>query len=119
METLSPQEQIGRIEQEYQREAAVPGHEAMSRVVEGHIQEQIPEFKAAAHAPRTMTESLPPEAAETVQGWINTVFSHGLSEAIKAAKQSGDMALIDAFHGALSGQLYNSLVERGKVEPIS
>ncbi|HWA64265.1 MAG TPA: hypothetical protein VG866_00165 [Candidatus Paceibacterota bacterium] len=118
METLSPQEQIQRVEQEYQQDAA-PSHESMSRVIENRIQEQIPEFKAATHAPRTMEESLPPEAAETVQSWINTVFTHGLAEAVKAAKNSGDMALIDAFHGALSGQLYNSLVERGKIDPIS
>ena len=133
MESLSPQQQLQQLEKEYQQrrtaleeqasekqDSVVSGHEAMSHVVENQIQQQMPNFQASTHAPRTVSDdTLPPEAMEKIQNWINVSFSQGVWQAIKEAKQSGDMALIDAFHGALTGQLYDSLIERKKLDQVT
>lgn len=132
MESLTPQQQLQKLEQEYSerkaaleqqatetQESMIAGHETMSRVLEGHIQQQVPNFQASSHAPRTVLDSLPPEETAKIQDWINTSFTQGVWQGINQAKKSGDMALIDAFHAALSGQLYDTLIERKKLESVT
>lgn len=132
----TPEEQLKQIEQEYQRKRAdieqqmkmgnesaeqAPApteHETLSKVVEGAIQQHIPEFQASSHAP-VSEDSLPPESQEKVQNWVNITFSKSLSDGIRAAKDSNDIALIDAFHGALTGGLYKMLVEQKRMEAVS
>jgi len=134
--TETPTEQLRQIEEEYERkraeiergisgqsgesaeQAPTPSeHETLSEVVEGEIQKHIPEFKASSHQSKS-SDSLPPEAQEQVQGWVAITFSQGINEGVKAAKVSDDIALVDAFHNALTGNLYQALVEQGKITVV-
>ena len=94
-------------------------HETMSHIVESNIQQQVPTFQASTHVAQNTDASLPPEEQAKVQSWVNEVFSKSLEAGIKAAADSGDMALIDAFHAALTGQLHDQLVAAKKVENIN
>lgn len=131
----SSEEQLRQVEQEYQQKRAeleqkmkeqgesgeqVPApteHETLSEVVEGVIQEHVPAFQASSHT-TTTDDSLPPDAQTKVQGWVNISFAKSLSDGIKAAKDSNDIALIDAFHSALTGSLYQMLVEQKRMEVV-
>lgn len=131
----SSAEQLQQVEQEYQQkraeiekqmkergesgeQAPVPSeHETLSQVVEGAIQQHVPTFQASSNT-TTADDSLPPEAQEKVQIWVNLAFSRSLSDGIKAAKESDDIALIDAFHSALTGGLYKMLVEQKRMEVV-
>ena len=58
---------------------------------------------------------LSPELKEKVQEFVNIAFSVSPSEAIKQVRATNNAALIDAFHDALVDELYNYLLERGKI----
>ncbi len=51
-----------------------------------------------------------------VQDFVNIAFTRSLSEAIKAALETKNPAIIDAFHDVLVDQLYDELVARKQVE---
>lgn len=53
-----------------------------------------------------------------VQELVNVAFTKSLVEAIKAVNKLNNPALLDAFHDVLVDQLYDTLVERGKLEKI-
>lgn len=55
---------------------------------------------------------------DKVQGLVNFAFGKSISDAIKEARASGSAALIDAFHDALVDELYNYLIERGKLRKL-
>lgn len=131
----SSAEQLQQVEQEYQQKRAaiekqmreqgesaeaapVPTeHETMSQVVEGAIKQHVPAFQASSHT-TTTDDSLPPDVQEKIQTWVNISFTKGLAEGIKAAKDSNDIALIDAFHSALTGSLYQMLVEQKRMAVV-
>jgi hypothetical protein len=56
------------------------------------------------------------ELKEKVQELVNIAFSKTIDEAVKQARATNNAALIDAFHDALVDELYNYLVERGKLK---
>lgn len=58
------------------------------------------------------------ELKSKVQELVNTAFVASIDQAVKEAKATGNAALIDAFHDALVDELYNQLVERGKIEKV-
>ena len=61
---------------------------------------------------------LSPELKEKVQELVNIAFAQTLETAIKQAQATSNAALIDAFHDALADELYNYLVERGKLQKL-
>lgn len=61
---------------------------------------------------------LSPELKEKVQELVNTAFSQTLETAIKQAQATNNAALIDAFHDALIDELYDYLLERGKIQKL-
>ncbi|HEY4507005.1 MAG TPA: hypothetical protein VJH71_02510 [Candidatus Paceibacterota bacterium] len=61
---------------------------------------------------------LAPELKDKVQELVNIAFNQSPGEAIKQAKASNNAALIDAFHDALVDELYNHLLERGKIQRL-
>lgn len=61
---------------------------------------------------------LSPELKEKVQELVNVAFNQSPSEAIKQARATNNAALIDAFHDALVDELYNYLIERGKLQKM-
>ena len=58
------------------------------------------------------------ELKEKVQNLVNVAFNKSLDEAIKEARATNNAALIDAFHDALVDELYNYLIERGKLKKL-
>jgi hypothetical protein len=58
------------------------------------------------------------ELKTKVQELINTAFAKTIGDAIKQARATNNAALIDAFHDALVDELYNYLVERGKLKKL-
>lgn len=80
---------------------------------------------APAPAPQPTAPPLPPveppsymseELKSKVQELVNTAFSGTIDDAVKQARATNNAALIDAFHDALVDELYNYLVERGKLK---
>jgi len=59
-----------------------------------------------------------PELKEKVQELVNLVFNKGLDDGVKEAVRSNNPALIDAFHDVLVDELYNTLLDRRKLERI-
>ena len=53
-----------------------------------------------------------------VQNLVNTAFTKSLKDAADDARKTNNAALIDAFHDALVDQLYDHLVERGKLKKL-
>ncbi len=53
-----------------------------------------------------------------VQELVNIAFSKTIDDAIKQARATNNAALIDAFHDALVDELYNYLIERGKLKKM-
>jgi hypothetical protein len=58
------------------------------------------------------------ELKSKVQELVNIAFSKTIDDAIKQAQATNNAALIDAFHDALVDELYNYLVERGKLKKL-
>lgn len=58
------------------------------------------------------------ELKASVQQLVNTAFTSTITDAIKQARATNNAALIDAFHDALVDELYNYLVERGKLRKM-
>lgn len=50
-----------------------------------------------------------------VNNLVEVTLARGLEEAIQKARQSGNPALIDAFHDALVDTLHKKLVAEGKI----
>lgn len=69
----------------------------------------------STETPSYLSEELQPK----VQELINQAFEKSIDEAIKTAKATKNAALIDAFHDVLVDEMYNHLVEKGKLEPLN
>ncbi len=74
----------------------------------------IPTGSVGIEPPSYMSEELKAK----VQELVNTAFSKTIDDAIKQARATNNAALIDAFHDALVDELYNYLVERGKLKKL-
>ena len=72
--------------------------------------------------PPTQAHAVPSYASDDlhakVQELIERAFSRSLDEAIGLAKATQNAALIDAFHDMMVDELYDHLVETGKLEKI-
>ena len=66
----------------------------------------------------TSATSVPPELHQKVQALVNVAFTKSIDEAIKEVKATNNAALIDAFHDLLVDELYNHLLERGKLKQM-
>ncbi len=133
MEGLSPEQQAQQFKEEYERKIAgiqqaaesgesspeiAPEHQAVSEVTEGIIQQQVPEFKASSHAPGRSADQLPDDMRTRIQEWINITVQDPY-KGVKAASDSQDIALIDAFHGALtSDEIFPEIVKLGKLPEV-
>ena len=128
----STEQQLQQLEREYrERRAAIEQstaspeqapettHETVSKMTEEAIQKHVPTFQAASHSAAAVTDELSDQEKAAVQSWVNLVFSKSLADGIKAAQASGDPALLDAFHAALTGALHDQLVSSKKLEELS
>lgn len=108
--------------------------EMLRGVIEERIQEQIPQYQPQPDLNQSTSPAQPlpvipqqddsalsyvlPELKDKVQELVNLVFNKGLDEGIKEALKTNNSALIDAFHDILVDELYNTLLERRKLEPV-
>ncbi|KKR14940.1 MAG: hypothetical protein UT43_C0012G0005 [Parcubacteria group bacterium GW2011_GWC1_39_29] len=135
------QEEIAQLERQLQEKRAALGQssgpdkeeaplqrEMVHEMVKEKIQEHISSYqplsvsnsqKIASSQTNGHTPSYTlPEFKDLVQNLINMVFNSSISEAIKEVGKTNNMALIDAFHDALTDELYNTLIERKKLEAV-
>src|SRR3989344_2653630 len=81
-----------------------------------------PAMPSPAPAPDPSTSSgsstIPPELHQKAQALVNVAFTKSINEAIKEARATNNAALIDAFHDLLVDELYQHLVERGKLKAM-
>lgn len=127
--------------QQSQSETAKPEKEILHEVVSEKAQEFVPSYRPNAEigsGPDRDTAKgadvkdqfnigigtaeppsyLSDELKVKVQDLVNLAFNKGLAEAVKEVSKMNNAALLDAFHDVLVDQLYDVLVERGKLEKI-
>lgn len=107
--------------------------ETLREVIGEKIQQSAPQYQPAppvqsppakpkqdlsAQTDDTTLSYVLPELKDKVQELVNLVFNKSLDEGIKEAAKSNDAALIDAFHDVLVDELYNTLLERKKLEKV-
>ncbi len=59
---------------------------------------------------------IPPAFKSALQELVNIAFTESINDAITRVRATGNAALIDAFHDIVVDQLYDTLVERGKIK---
>lgn len=103
--------------------------EILHSIVKEKIQEASPAGQPPPASPPPAISS-PPGSSSTppsylsdafrdqVQALVNLAFTKNLSLAVQEVLKMNNPALLDAFHDVLVDQLYNDLVERGKLPQI-
>lgn len=109
-------------EQRYERgeiKELPPEKETLRKVVGEKITppEEKPVFEAPKIAPGIPSYQIP-EIRDQVQIYVNTAFEKSVDEAVKQIRETHNPHLIDAFHDALVDELYNQLVEAGKIKEL-
>ena len=136
MENLTLEQEIADIEQRLAEKKAELGKEELHTIVKEKIQEKMPEYQpstlpgpvlpvpsqiepVAISPPVAEPPSyLSDELKDKVQEFVNIAFSQSIEDAVKSVSKLNNPALIDAFHDVLVDQLYNTLIERGKLKKI-
>ncbi len=115
------QEKRANLEHQPEQKELSPDKEMLREVVGEKIQQHAPLYvpKPAPQAQTGDMDSLPSELRDKIQEIVNHVFQNSLEQGIKEAVKSKNPALIDAFHDVLVDQLYDVLLERKKVDPIT
>ena len=136
MENPTLEQEIVDIEQRLAEKKAELNKKELHSAVKEQVQEKVPEYQPSSlSVPMTdgsqnQTSPLTPppmasapaylsdELKDKVQELVNMAFNQSISEAVKAASKLNNPALIDAFHDILVDQLYNTLIERGKLKKM-
>jgi hypothetical protein len=127
------EQELSRLEEEYGRRRA----EIKEQIERGEVRELPPEKEtlrevveeqtgagAAPIQPAPQPAAPPPSGTELtemerrVQEFVNIAFEKTIGEAAKEVRATHNPALIDAFHDTLVDQLYDQLVERGKIKEL-
>ncbi len=86
------------------------------------VEEQVVQPSTAPTPQTTPGADLPsyqrPELQQQVQELIDLTFDKSIKDALIKVKATHNPALIDAFHDALVDNLYDQLVERGKIKEL-
>ena len=94
-------------------------HDIVGQKIQVHApQHQLPSVQAPTPKATEPPSYLSQELKDKIQEIIGIVFSKNLEEGIKEAAKSGNAALIDAFHDILVDELYNQLIEKGKIQKV-
>ena len=136
MENPTLEQEISAIEQKLAEKKAELNKEELHAAVKEQIQEKAPEYQpstpSASVTDGSQNQALPAtppptanvpaylsdELKNKVQELVNIAFTQSIADAVKAATKLNNPALIDAFHDILVDQLYNTLVERGKLKKM-
>jgi len=117
------QEKKANLEQQPEQKELPSDKETLREVVGEKIQQHAPTYIPKPVSPQAQTDGgasyLVGELKDKVQELVNHVFQNSLEQGIKEAVKSNNPALIDAFHDVLVDQLYDALLERKKVDPIT
>lgn len=132
--TFTLEQEISQLEQTLAAKRKVlereqPPRETLYELIGEKLGSVPPAAPPARPADNQPSISQPPPLAEPpaylsgplkdqVQQLVNAAFTQSIAAAIKQARAIGNAALIDAFHDALVDELYQQLVERGKLEPL-
>lgn len=92
--------------------------EILHSVVKEKINAAAPQATTPPPSDDTTATAVPPQLHQKVQALVNTAFTKSIDDAIKEAALTNNAALIDAFHDLLVDELYNHLVERGKLKQL-
>ncbi|TSC75187.1 MAG: Uncharacterized protein G01um101444_33 [Parcubacteria group bacterium Gr01-1014_44] len=122
MENPILEQEIADIEQKLVEKKAELNKDEVHIVVKEKIQEKVPEYQSVAPATPSPTAQAPSylsdELKDKIQELVNIAFTQSIEEAVKTVTKLNNPALIDAFHDVLVDQLYNTLIERGKLKKI-
>ena len=114
-------------------QSAVQERDILREVVKEKAQEFVPSYQPSSGTGLTrglqqsdnvgIGTANPPsylsdELKSKVQELVDLAFSKDLAEAVKEVSKINNPALTDAFHDVLVDQLYDALVERGKLEKV-
>ena len=121
------QEKKADLGQQLEQSESLPDKEILRQVVGEKIQQHMSGQAGAPvyipkPAPQAQTDdvgSVLPELKDKIQELVNRVFQNSLEQGIKEAVKSDNPALIDAFHDVLVDQLYDTLLERKKIEKVN
>lgn len=114
------QEKKANLGQQPEQKESPPDKEILREVIGDKIQQSAPSY-VPKPVPQTQTDDtgfIVPELKDQIQELVNHVFQNSLEQGIKEAVKSNNPALIDAFHDVLVDQLYDTLLERKKLETI-
>lgn len=136
MENPTLEQEIADIERRLAEKKAELNKEDLRAAVKEQIQEKMPEYQLSVGQPaQSVPEPSPvapvmsPPAAQApsylsdelkdkIQELVNIAFNQSIEEAVKSVAKLNNSALLDAFHDVLVDQLYNTLIERGKLPKI-
>lgn len=117
-ETLEQETSAKRIFQP-EGEKILQDHEEVSKTTEAMIQAQVPDFKASSHEREHTITDLPEDKQVQIQQWVAIARTDPM-KGIEAAKNSKDMALLDAFHGALTAdKTFADMVKGGALKQLA
>jgi len=126
METTSPEQfrnQLEGIHAEMNKKVeSVPEKQRSQDTHKEAIHQVVGEKlgKADAGAPPAVPHTTDPSPAisSRVEELVQEAVSKDLDGAIKRARELNDPLTLDAFHDALVGELYDRLVNEGKIKPL-
>ena len=103
---------------------SIPAEKEIVRSIVGEkITQQVPTFQPTTLPSISSTGGEPPSYLDPalrgkVDQLVAMVFSTNLVDGIMAAAKEDNPALMDAFHDILSDELYNTLVQKRKLEKV-
>jgi len=124
-----------KIEQGYIPQSPEQDKGVLHEAIGEKIKESIPEYaprqlgpneesqeqltSGQMHTPHYCpNEGISEELIPEVQKLINITFTDGVEVALKYLKQTGNLALIDAYHDTLVDEVFKDLIERKKIEEV-
>lgn len=114
-------EKKAALEQGAETQAEVPHEKEILRQVVGEkIQQHAPAYQSAPQKQQDDDQSSynDPQLVDKVQELVNLAFAKSIDDAVRSVVKTGNPALIDAFHDVLVDKLYDTLLERKKLEEV-
>jgi len=95
------------------------GEAAHKEVIHQVVGEKLGKIDAGTPPAISQATDLSPEVNNQVNILVQDAVTKDLEDAIKKAREQNDPLVLDAFHDALVGELYNQLVSEGKLKSLS
>lgn len=123
--TEALQHHIAALEQQLAAQRAERGADAAApyerQEVHSAVGEQIKQTIPSYQPQKSVGGAVPswqdPALAGTIQKLVDVTFTQNIQAAITQAMQSGNPAIIDAFHDVLTDFLHKELLNRQKITP--